>query len=76
MVRYMLMDELMDALNAALEVADWVQVVELAPTLGEQFLSVGDALQAELVHDLYCIALDALQHPLPDAPMAVSGVQG
>ena len=68
------MDDLIDALNAALEVANWAHVVELAPLLGEQFLSVGDALQAELVHDLYCIALDALQHPLPDASMAVSGV--
>ena len=64
-----MMDELMDALNAALEVANWAQVVELAPLLQEQFLNVGDALQAELVHDLYCIALNALQYPLPDVSM-------
>lgn len=66
-----MMDELMDALNAALEVANWAQVVELAPLLSEQLSSVGDALQAELVHDLYCIALDALQYPLPNGSVTV-----
>ena len=58
------MDELIAVLNTALEAADWERVVELAPTVGEQFSSAGDAIHAELVHDLYCIALDALQHPL------------
>ncbi len=68
-----MLDQAIEAMNATLEAGDWSQVVALAPALRDHFISVGDTVQAELVNDLYAIACDALQHPLAETSMGVSG---
>ncbi len=59
-----MLDQMIQAMNAVLEVGDWSQVVALAPALHDEYLRLGDTLHAELISDLYSIASDALQHPL------------
>lgn len=60
------MDEeaLIAAVNTALEVADWEQVVHLTADLYALAVQSGDVVFADLVQDLHWIASDALAHPL------------
>jgi hypothetical protein len=55
---------LIDAVNAALEIGDWAQVVAVTVPLYSAAISVGDNDFAELVQDLHWIANDALARPL------------
>ena len=57
-------ERLTDAVNVALEVGDWSQVVTLTTELYTASLHIGDAEFAELVQDMHWIANDALVHPL------------
>jgi hypothetical protein len=57
-------EQLIDAVNVALEAGDWSQVVGLTTDLYAAALSVGEADLAELVQDLHWIATDALAHPV------------
>ncbi len=58
------LDELIDALNIALNAGAWAEVCGLAPLLYQVALAEDDTQLAELVQDLCCIAQDALAHPL------------
>jgi hypothetical protein len=58
------MEALIEAVNQALSVGDWSQVVTLTQQLYEVALSAGEQQFAELVQDLHWIANDALLHPL------------
>lgn len=58
------LDELIDTINVALEAGEWSQVVALTVPLYEAACAVGDGQLAELVQDLHWIANDALTHPL------------
>lgn len=57
-------EALTDAVNGALEVGDWSQVVTLTTELYTAALHIGDAEFAELVQDVHWIANDALVHPV------------
>lgn len=57
-------DELVDAINVALDAGDWGTVVLLTTTLYQEAVAVGETGFAELVEDLHCIAQDALVRPL------------
>jgi hypothetical protein len=57
-------EALVDAVNAALEVGDWAEVASLTADLYMAALHVGETELAELVQDLHWIANDALAHPL------------
>ena len=57
-------EELVDAINVALDAGDWGTVVLLTPTLHDEAMEMGESDLAELVEDLHCIAQDALAHPL------------
>jgi len=59
-----IVERLTDAVNGALEVGDWSEVVRLTIDLYTAALHIGDAEFAELVQDLHWIANDALAHPL------------
>ncbi len=58
------MDELIAAVNAALEAGDWGGVSCLTVSLYQAMVEVGETDVAELVQDLHWIANDALAHPL------------
>ena len=57
-------ETLIDAVNAALEVGDWAAVVRLTDDLYTAALHVDEMELAELVQDLHWIANDALVYPL------------
>jgi len=57
-------ESLVDAVNAALEVGDWAEVASLSADLYMAALHVGETELAELVQDVHWIANDALAHPL------------
>jgi len=57
-------EALTDAVNVALEVGDWSQVVRLTTDLYTAALHIDDAEFAELVQDVHWIANDALVHPV------------
>jgi len=57
-------EQLVDAVNVALETGAWVEVVALTTELYAAALHLGDGEFAELVQDLHWIANDALMHPL------------
>lgn len=57
-------ETLIDAVNAALEVGDWAAVVCLTEDLYTAVLHVHEMELAELVQDLHWIANDALVYPL------------
>ena len=65
----MALDELIDAVNAALLAGDWAQVSQLSASLYAVVVQEGESELAELVQDLHWIANDALVHPV-----AVGGV--
>lgn len=58
------MEQLIDAVNVALEVGDWAAVVTLTQHLYECASAARETELAELVQDLHWIANDALAHPL------------
>ena len=60
----MALDELIDAVNAALLAGDWAQVSQLTASLYAVVVQEGESELAELVQDLHWIANDALVHPL------------
>ena len=60
----MALDELIDAVNAALLAGDWAQVSRLTSDLYAVAMQVGETDLAELVQDLHWIANDALVHPV------------
>ena len=66
------LDEVIDAMNVALNAADWAEVVRLAPLLYQIAMEAGDEQLADLVQDMQSIAQDALAHPL--VPADVFGV--
>jgi len=57
-------DELVDAINVALDAGDWGTVVLLTGSLYQEAVAVGETDLAALVEDLHCIAQDALVRPL------------
>jgi len=57
-------EQLVDAVNVALDAGEWSQVVQLTTELYMAALHLGDGVFAELVQDLHWIANDALLHPL------------
>ena len=57
-------DELVDAINMALDAGDWGTVVLLTVTLYQEAVEIGETDFAVLVEDLHCIAQDALVRPL------------
>ena len=57
-------EQLVDAVNVALEAGEWAEVERLTTDLYVAALHIGDAEFAELVQDLHWIANDALLHPL------------
>lgn len=57
-------EQMIAAVNTALNVGDWVQVVALTVPLYQMALVLGDVAFAELVQDLHWIAQDALVRPL------------
>ena len=57
-------EQLVDAVNMALEAGKWAEVERLTTELYVAALHIGDAEFAELVQDLHWIANDALLHPL------------
>jgi len=59
-----MVEQLVDAVNVALEAGEWAEVEKLTTELYVAALQVGDAEFAELVQDLHWIANDALLHPL------------
>ena len=59
----MALDELIDAVNAALLAGDWAQVSQLTASLYLVVVQEGETDLAELVQDLHWIANDALVHP-------------
>ena len=59
-----IVEQLVDAVNVALDAGEWSQVVTLTADLYVAALRIGDAEFAELVQDLHWIANDALLHPL------------
>ena len=59
-----LVEQLVDAVNVALEAGAWAEVVHLTTELYAAALYIGDAEFAELVQDLHWIANDALVHPV------------
>jgi hypothetical protein len=56
-------EALVDAVNAALEMGDWAEVASLTADLYMAALHVGETELAELVQDVHWIANDALSHP-------------
>jgi hypothetical protein len=58
------MEALIEAVNQALEVGDWSQVVVLTEQLYAAAQVSGEQQFAEVVQDLHWIANDALIHPL------------
>ena len=69
-------DGLIDAINAVLVEGKWEQVVELARSLREHALAVGDEELAVLVEDIRVIALDAVAHPSGDDGVIRGGDAG
>ena len=59
-----MVEQLVDAVNVALEAGEWAEVERLTTELYVAALHIGDAEFAELVQDLHWIANDALLHPL------------
>ena len=57
-------EQLVDAVNVALEAGEWAEVERLTTELYVAVLHIGDAEFAELVQDLHWIANDALLHPV------------
>ena len=60
----MVLDELIEAVNAALLAGEWAQVSQLTASLYAVVVQEGESELAELVQDLHWIANDALVHPL------------
>ncbi len=60
----MALDELIDAVNAALLAGEWAQVSRLTRDLYALAMQAGETDLAELVQDLHWIANDALVHPV------------
>ena len=58
------LEELIAAVNGALERGQWEQVVALTVQLYAVVAETGDVVLADLVQDLHWIANDALAHPL------------
>jgi hypothetical protein len=58
------LDELIDAINVALEAGKWEAVLTMTPALYEAAITAGDMQLAVLVGDVQCIAQDALERPL------------
>ena len=65
-------EQLVDAVNVALEAGEWAEVERLTTELYVAALHIGDAEFAELVQDLHWIANDALLHPLEVGEMIAS----
>ncbi len=59
-----MIEQMIEAVNAALEIGDWAHVVRLTVPLYEQAVALGEVQFAELVQDLHWIANDALTHPV------------
>jgi hypothetical protein len=59
-----MVEQLVDAVNVALEAGEWAEVERLTAELYVAALHTGDVEFAELVQDLHWIANDALLHPL------------
>jgi hypothetical protein len=59
-----MVEALTDAVNVALDVRDWAEVVRLTADLYTAALHIGETEFAELVQDVHWIANDALVHPL------------
>ncbi len=58
------MDELIAAVNSALEAGDWAEVSRLTVELYALTEAAGEVALLELVQDLHWIDNDALAHPL------------
>jgi hypothetical protein len=67
----MSMDELIVAVNVALEAGNWAEVSRLTVDLYALAEAEGDTQFLELVQDMHWIANDALAHPLDAARMLV-----
>ena len=63
------MEGLIAAVNVALAVGDWSQVVALTADLYACVLAAGETIFADLVQDLHWIAQDALLHPVEVATL-------
>jgi hypothetical protein len=59
-----MVEQLVDAVNVALEAGEWAEVERFTADLYLAALHIGDAEFAELVQDLHWIANDALLHPV------------
>jgi DNA-binding GntR family transcriptional regulator len=67
----MSMEEVIEAVNIALEAGNWADVSRLTVDLYALAEAAGDTQLLELVQDMHWIANDALAHPLEAARVLV-----